>query len=123
MEQSTNQPLTWQQAAEMIRNILSRVQGEPEPINPAVAAQNAYATAWQKEEIIRLLNHPAITRQEKTKALLNLNKHNPEQADVAIAKLKQDISDRTYTPSLDLPIINAAVCPPDCEGCGPTLTE
>lgn len=33
-----------------------------------------YASAKQKEEVIRLLNNPVITGQEKTKMLLNINK-------------------------------------------------
>ncbi|MEJ7662498.1 MAG: hypothetical protein WKG07_24500 [Hymenobacter sp.] len=39
-----------------------------------------YATASQKEEIIRLLNHPVITRPEKTKMLLNINRLDEERA-------------------------------------------
>lgn len=53
-----------------------------------------YATAKQKEEIIRLLNNPAITRQEKTKMLLNINKLDEERASQAVAKLKQAIEER-----------------------------
>lgn len=61
-----------------------------EPTAPAVT----YATAPQKEEIIRLLNHPVITRQEKTKMLLNINRLDEERAMQAIAKLKKAIEDR-----------------------------
>ena len=57
---------------------------------PAVA----YASAAQKEEIIRLLNHPVITRPEKTKMLLNINRLDDERATQAIAKLKKAIEDR-----------------------------
>jgi hypothetical protein len=53
-----------------------------------------YASAGQKEEIIRLLNHPVITRQEKTKMLLNINRLDDERATQAIAKLKKAIDDR-----------------------------
>lgn len=53
-----------------------------------------YATAAQKEEIIRLLNHPVITRQEKTKMLLNINRLDEERATQAIAKLRKAIDDR-----------------------------
>ncbi|TGE29761.1 ERF family protein [Hymenobacter metallicola] len=60
------------------------------PAQPAVA----YATAAQKEEIIRLLNHPVITRQEKTKMLLNVNRLDEDKAASAIAKLKKAIEDR-----------------------------
>jgi hypothetical protein len=65
----------------------------------AVAAEQAaapvqYATAAQKEEIIRLLNHPVITRPEKTKMLLNINRLDEERAVQAIAKLRKAIDDR-----------------------------
>jgi hypothetical protein len=53
-----------------------------------------YATAKQKEEIIRLLNNPVITRQEKTKMLLNINKVDEERAKQAIDKLKKAIDAR-----------------------------
>ena len=62
---------------------------------PAVPVQ--YATASQKEEIIRLLNHPLITRQEKTKMLLNINRLDEERATQAIAKLRKAIEDREGT--------------------------
>ena len=65
---------------------------------PAVAAEPVapvqYATAAQKEEIIRLLNHPVITRPEKTKMLLNINRLDEERAIQAIAKLRKAIDDR-----------------------------
>jgi len=67
---------------------------------PAVAAEVLvtapvqYATAAQKEEIIRLLNHPVITRQEKTKMLLNINRLDGERAVQAIAKLGNAIDER-----------------------------
>lgn len=61
---------------------------------PAAASSVKYASAKQKEEIIRLLNNPVITRQEKTKMLLNINKLDEERATQAIAKLKKVIEDR-----------------------------
>jgi len=65
---------------------------------PAIAAGQAapvqYATASQKEEIIRLLNHPVITRPEKTKMLLNINRLDEERATAAIAKLRSAIDER-----------------------------
>ncbi len=67
---------------------------------PAVAAEATtaapvlYATASQKEEIIRLLNHPVISRPEKTKMLLNINRLDEERATQAIAKLRKAIDDR-----------------------------
>ena len=67
---------------------------------PAIAAEVPaaalvqYATASQKEEIIRLLNHPVITRPEKTKMLLNINRLDEERALQSIAKLRKAIDDR-----------------------------
>ncbi|MFC6997980.1 hypothetical protein [Rufibacter roseus] len=67
-----------------------------EPAQPAGAEEATvkYATARQKEEIIRLLNNPVITRQEKTKMLLNINKLDEERAKQSIGKLKKVIDDR-----------------------------
>ncbi len=67
------------------------------PAAEAAAAPVQYATASQKEEIIRLLNHPLITRQEKTKMLLNINRLDEERATQAIAKLRKAIEDREGT--------------------------
>jgi hypothetical protein len=67
------------------------------PIPAAEATPVQYATASQKEEIIRLLNHPLITRQEKTKMLLNINRLDEERATQAIAKLRKAIEDREGT--------------------------
>ena len=67
------------------------------PAEPAAAAESsapAYASASQKEEIIRLLNHPVVTRAEKTKMLLNINRLDEERATQAISKLKKAIDDR-----------------------------
>jgi len=69
---------------------------------PAPVAEEAtvkYATAKQKEEIIRLLNNPVITRQEKTKMLLNINKLDEERAKQSIVKLKKVIEDREHEQS------------------------
>lgn len=74
----------------------SRV-AEPAPEAETEAADSAsvrYASAKQKEEIIRLLNNPVITRQEKTKMLLNINRFDEERAAQAIEKLKKVIEDR-----------------------------
>ena len=56
-----------------------------------------YATATQKEEIIQLLNHPVITREEKTKMLLGINRLDEERAGKAIAKLTSTVTSRTPT--------------------------
>ena len=66
----------------------------PAAATEAAAAPVQYATASQKEEIIRLLNHPVITRPEKTKMLLNINRLDEERAIQAIAKLRKAIDDR-----------------------------
>ena len=76
------------------------IQAVPEETAQPVAAEAPvsngikYASAKQKEEIIRLLNNPVITRQEKTKMLLNINKLDEERAVQAIAKLKKVIEER-----------------------------
>ncbi|HEX8349632.1 MAG TPA: hypothetical protein VF598_06710 [Hymenobacter sp.] len=70
---------------------MKAVPAEPAPVETTAVA---YATASQKEEIIRLLNHPVITRQEKTKMLLNINRLDEERATQAIAKLRKAIDDR-----------------------------
>ncbi|GAB3572513.1 hypothetical protein [Hymenobacter daeguensis] len=66
----------------------------PAAVAEAAVAPVQYATASQKEEIIRLLNHPVITRPEKTKMLLNINRLDEERAVQAIAKLRKAIDDR-----------------------------
>ena len=89
-------------AAEPAAPVMRAVTNTPAaPVEvPAPAAESApvqYATASQKEEIIRLLNHPLITRQEKTKMLLNINRLDEERATQAIAKLRKAIEDREGT--------------------------
>ena len=53
-----------------------------------------YATAAQKEEIVRLYNHPLITRGEKTKIITGMLRLDNEQASRHIAKLRKAIEDR-----------------------------
>jgi hypothetical protein len=66
-----------------------------QPVTEAAEPQSIkYASAKQKEEIIRLLNHPVITRPEKTKMLLNINKLDEERAAQVIAKLGKVIEER-----------------------------
>ncbi len=77
--------------------VMRAVTTAPTPAAEAAAAPVQYATANQKEEIIRLLNHPLITRQEKTKMLLNINRLDEERATQAIAKLRKAIEDREGT--------------------------
>ena len=74
-----------------------KVIGSAEFVTPTQAQLIEYATASQKEEIIRLLNHPLITRQEKTKMLLNIPRLDEERATQAIAKLRNAIEDREGT--------------------------
>jgi len=68
----------------------------PKTEAPVVEAEAniKYATAKQKEEIIRLLNNVVITRQEKTKMLLNINKLDEERAAQSIQKLRKVIEER-----------------------------
>jgi hypothetical protein len=66
-----------------------------QPVAEAAETQSIkYASAKQKEEIIRLLNNPVITRPEKTKMLLNINKLDEERAVQVIAKLGKVIQER-----------------------------
>lgn len=58
-----------------------------------------YASAKQKEEIIGLLNNPVITRQEKTKMLLAINRLDEERAAQAIEKLKKTVEEREGAPA------------------------
>lgn len=53
-----------------------------------------YMTMAQKEEIIRLLNHPKIRRPEKTRTMLAYNRWDEERAAVAIAKIRKTIENR-----------------------------
>ena len=61
---------------------------------PADEPGKVLASAAQKENIIRLLNHPVVTRQEKTKMLLCINRLDEERADQAIANLNKSIKER-----------------------------
>jgi hypothetical protein len=79
------------------------IQPEPENAQPEApqAAETTeenhtarYASNQQKEDIISLLNHSLITRQEKTKMLLNINRFDEERAAQAIEKLAKVIKDR-----------------------------
>ncbi len=56
-----------------------------------------YASAAQKEHLICLLNHVLITRSEKTKMLLAINRLPAERAEVAIAKVRATIEEREGT--------------------------
>jgi hypothetical protein len=53
-----------------------------------------YATGEQRQTITRLLDHPAITRKEKTRLLLAINKLDRERARQAIGKLRTAIGER-----------------------------
>ncbi|WP_210490317.1 hypothetical protein [Rufibacter aurantiacus] len=107
-EQKVEQPVKPAAPAKTMKAVpADAVPVEPTPA-PVVAAAPApvaeeapvkYATAKQKEEIIRLLNNPVITRQEKTKMLLNINKLDEERAKQSIVKLKKVIEDREHDQS------------------------
>ncbi|RSK33974.1 hypothetical protein [Hymenobacter metallilatus] len=99
MEYGGNTPAAQQPAMAAVPAAPAAVAAEAPAPMKAVAAEPAaeapaYASASQKEEIIRLLNHPLITRPEKTKMLLNINRLDEERAAQAIAKLKKAIDDR-----------------------------
>lgn len=64
----------------------------PAAAKPAVEV--AYITQEQKKEILSLLTHPLITREEKTKTMLNLNRLDEERATQHILKLGKAIEDR-----------------------------
>lgn len=68
------------------------VVGTDEATAPAPVVHRA--TAAQSEDIIRLLNSPMVTRPEKTKMLLNINRLDTERAAQAIAKLTAAIAER-----------------------------
>ena len=101
MDYNTNTPAAAPAPAATVAQAVPAMQVLPAEA-PAPAAEQAaqaaapvqYATAAQKEEIIRLLNHPVITRPEKTKMLLNINRLDEERAVQAIAKLRKAIDDR-----------------------------
>lgn len=91
-------PETEQPAAAVVNTaaairVLPPTGKEGQPIDAQQPAVQ-YASTAQKEEVIRLLNHPVITRPEKTKMLLSINRLDEDRADQAIAKLKQAIKDR-----------------------------
>ena len=66
----------------------------PTPAADEDPANVRYASAKQKEDIIRLLNNPVITRAEKTKMLLNINKLDDQRAQQSIDKLRLAITER-----------------------------
>jgi hypothetical protein len=62
---------------------------EPAPVE--------YASQEQRENIIRLLNHPKIGRQEKTNVLLTINRIDSARAEARITQLVHAIEARTGT--------------------------
>lgn len=68
--------------------------GSAAAANAGEAEAPAYASEAQKQEIVHLLNNPTITREEKTKNLLGINKLTEAQADTKITKLVQAIEQR-----------------------------
>ena len=54
----------------------------------------AYATREQRQDIVRLLNHPHISNDEKSECLLKLPKLSAEGASAVIIGLKLDINAR-----------------------------
>ena len=72
-----------------IREIARREELEPE------TAPIAYATVTQKQEIQKLANNVKITRPEKTRALLNINRLDYDGAKQEIGQLWAKIVSRT----------------------------
>lgn len=73
-------------------------KAEPTPApNLVIDKPIKYPTIEQKGEIIKHLNHPLITMQERTKMLLNINRLDEERATQAIDKLKEAIEKRGGT--------------------------
>ena len=95
MDYDTNKSAALVPAVAVVAQPVPAMQVVPAETSAITAtASLQYATASQKEEIIRLLNHPVITRPEKTKMLLNINRLDEERAIQAIAKLRKAIDDR-----------------------------
>ena len=94
MDYNTNVPENQAVAAKPAAKKEMKAVPATEEKEAAPAPAVRFASAKQKEEIIRLLNNPVITRQEKTKMLLNINKLDEERASQAIAKLKKVIEER-----------------------------
>ncbi|HEY4651252.1 MAG TPA: hypothetical protein VIG72_07545 [Pontibacter sp.] len=98
MDYSGNDSATAKQAVPTEKKATMRASEAAAAADKQVAEEPSasvrYASAKQKEEIIRLLNNPVITRQEKTKMLLNINRFDEERAAQAIDKLKKVIEER-----------------------------
>ena len=72
-----------------VREIARREEQEP------VTAPVTYATAEQKEEIIKLANRPEISRAEKTAALLTLDRLTTAEATATVGNLWAKILGRS----------------------------
>ena len=79
-----------QQSSSNLKASPALAEEEAAPFMPEVA----HATTKQKEQIIKLLNNPVISAEEKNKMLLSINSLTEERAKQAIAKLKKTIADR-----------------------------
>lgn len=93
-EQSGKKPAVPTEKKATMKSSSAAAQQEDNEPSEEHSASVRYASAKQKEEIIRLLNHNTITRQEKTKMLLNINRFDEERAAQAIEKLKKVIEER-----------------------------
>jgi hypothetical protein len=95
MDYSGNEPAKTLKAPTDKKVTMKAAEANTEPAKTETASTSIrYASAKQKEEIIRLLNNPVVTRQEKTKMLLNINRLDEERASQAIDKLKKVIEER-----------------------------
>lgn len=101
---------TYEQAQLLVNRVLAtrfagKMSAERHAADEAATAKGAATPAYemrskeQLEEIIRLLNHPLITRQEKTKMLLAINRLSAERAAEAITKLRGAIATREGMPA------------------------
>lgn len=88
------QPETPKAAQPKPAPIIIKSEAADTPPSEEPAEEVKYATTKQKEIIIRLLNNPVITRQEKTKMLLNINKLDEERATQVIENLNKVIDER-----------------------------
>ncbi|MDO7849019.1 hypothetical protein Q5H92_21825 [Hymenobacter sp. M29] len=78
----TSNTLSVATLAKWYRNTVAEIARREAQAQPVT-----YATNEQKEQIIRLLNHPAVTRPKKTKILLRINRYEATAAEQLIADL------------------------------------
>ncbi|MGI4871467.1 MAG: hypothetical protein ACRYFX_09850 [Janthinobacterium lividum] len=65
---------------------------------PLPVAPVELLTQAQQEEIVRLLNHPKVSRPEKTQMLLKYRRFTTQRAAKAITRIRKTIEDREAQP-------------------------